>query len=852
MFSRGTAFSKDQPTCAVFHRAVYLGAFFAIAVLAACGGGGGAGANPPVPVPPTTFTAAPVPGPTATPTAAAMATLTFSIVVPRATLAKRQPQYVSSATQSVRVRVNGGTPVVANVAPGSPGCVAAPQGTQCSVNTSAPVGVDTILVELFGQLNAGGPTLSQGVATATIVAGAANTIPIALNGVVAKVVLALANRTPPQGAATTIALTVTMLDASGATIIGDPFVSPVTLTDSDTSGATSINRTTLTSPADAVGLTVSYNGAAIGPVTFGATVSGVPAGNVTTATLTPMMSTPTPSPSPTPKPTPTPVPTPSPTPKPTPTPVPANLVDWPTYGFDNHRDGFNPSAGALTPAALANLHLAWRQLYGDYGTQSQPVLATKIGGHPGLLFVGGSLGIVYAFDASTGTRAWQTSLGTLRYQCDNGSQSQTGIGGTVAYDPASRSLYVSSNANSAPNAPATNAIVRLDAASGAQLGSVTIGTSALPGEFNIAHTGITLANGFAYAGTGSSCDIPSWRGRVAAVSANASGNANIAYTTYGVGGNFSGGGVWSWGGVAVDDGGAVYAGVGNADTSQGATGPQPPFTQTTNEQAGYGDHVIKLSSDLSSVIAANYPGGNVGSADDLDFAGTPVLFKPLGCNDTLLASEGKAGQVVVYDTLNVGAGPIASFRISPTTSSPADIGNPAWSPSTGLLYINVTSGSGGAIDPPGMIALRPSGCNGSTSFSVAWHTSFGPDSFSGSAVRPRSAPTVTAGGVVFTGTPCSPDGNGGCGPTITTNGGALWALDAVSGVLLNNGLPVLLTGSHIRAPAVADGTWVYVQDDGAGLYGLTIDPSVKAIQARRSAVIPRETWYPSKRSTHLR
>ncbi|HEY0381485.1 MAG TPA: hypothetical protein VGC72_04750 [Candidatus Elarobacter sp.] len=786
-------------------------AFSALVLLAACGGGGGGavpgggggGGSPPVPT-------APPP---------AQASVTFTLLVPRGTSSgPRLPKYVSSATQSIRLRINGGTPFVMNVATGAQGCTTVTQGLQCTVTTTAPVGTATIFAELFGQPGAGGAALSQGTTTATIVAGT-NNIALTLNGVVAKVVISLANTAPQQGTPATIPLTVTMLDAAGATIIGDPFSNPVTLTDSDTSGATSISRTAITSPADANGLTVSYNGAAIGAVTIGATASGVTAGNVTTATLTPKSAPPT-----------------------------TGFVDWPTYAFDNHRDGFNPSSGAFTPAAMSGLHLAWQQFYGgDYNTQSQPILATNLANHAGMMFVGGSLGVVYAFDALTGNLVWQRNLGTEQYRCESGDVSQIGIGGSVAYDPASRTIYVAANANTTPNSPATSSIVRLDAASGAQLGSVVIASSALPGELNVTHTSVTLSNSYnlAYAGTSAPCDVSSWRGRVAAVDLNASGSPHTFFTVYNVygGPNYSGGGVWGWGGVSIDDAGAVYTAVGNADDSPLPGGPLPPFVHSASEQAAYGESIVKLTADLTSVMTSNEPGGRNNNSGDVDFAATPVLFKPLGCSDTLVAAQGKAGELVVYDTRDLDVGPIARFRVAPTTDDISNIANPAWSPATGLLYVNVTSGTGGSINPPGIIALRPSGCNFATTFSMAWHTAFGPDARTGANGPARSAPTVTAGGVLLAGTGCTTDGNGGCLASYgATFNGALWALNASTGVMLNNGKPLLITSDHIRAAPVVDGQWVFVQDDAAGLYGLTIDPNVRAIAGLHPLRARHPTW----------
>ena len=100
-----------------------------------------------------------------------------------------------------------------------------------------PVGSDTFTEITYASTNATGAPLSQSDTAATIVAGKANIVSITLDGIVVLIALSLGNTTPAQGTAATIPLYVTFDDASGAAIIGDdPFVNPITLTDSD-SGA---------------------------------------------------------------------------------------------------------------------------------------------------------------------------------------------------------------------------------------------------------------------------------------------------------------------------------------------------------------------------------------------------------------------------------------------------------------------------------------------------------------------------------------------------------------------------------------------------------------------------------------
>ncbi|HEV3156642.1 MAG TPA: PQQ-binding-like beta-propeller repeat protein, partial [Candidatus Baltobacteraceae bacterium] len=86
---------------------------------------------------------------------------------------------------------------------------------------------------------------------------------------------------------------------------------------------------------------------------------------------------------------------------------------------------------------------------------------------------------------------------------------------------------------------------------------------------------------------------------------------------------------------------------------------------------------------------------------------------------------------------------------------------------------------------------------------------------------PRTSPTVTSGGVVFMGTP---DGN-------------LWALDAVTGAVLNSGTPILQTGQGLRMAPIVDGQWLFLITEDGILSAMTIN-SAYASAVRRSSVIP--------------
>jgi len=77
-----------------------------------------------------------------------------------------------------------------------------------------------------------------------------------------------------------------------------------------------------------------------------------------------------------------------------------------------------------------------------------------------------------------------------------------------------------------------------------------------------------------------------------------------------------------------------------------------------------------------------------------------------------------------------------------------------------------------------------------------------------------------------------------CAPT-GPGDGALWALDASTGVVLNGGKPLIYTSGPLRVPPTIDGNWIFVLDNNGSLFGLTIDARFPAVAAKARALDPR-------------
>jgi hypothetical protein len=253
----------------------------ALLALTACSGGGSG--------------AVPNPNSGSGPQSVGNATLTLTFPVgPTSKSTGRKPQYVSPNSAKVVVTINtvNGNAPAADVTPNPQtialstavggNCAVSGGIETCTLTVLAPAGSVSYTIAIE---DASGNVLSTSTQTFTINLGQDNnSLSIVLQGVATAVTIApmtMDANTPISSAA----LTVTATDASGATITGSGnFANQILLTDSDTSGATSLQvNSGLTGTTVAVNsvtdvVKLSYSGLAIPGFTITASAApGLPA-----------------------------------------------------------------------------------------------------------------------------------------------------------------------------------------------------------------------------------------------------------------------------------------------------------------------------------------------------------------------------------------------------------------------------------------------------------------------------------------------------------------------------------------------------------------------------------------------
>ena len=235
-------------------RTIFLGGVM-VSTLTGCGGGG-ATANPMVPMGSANTVSV-------TSNANAVSTdattnVSFTINVPNAQPTvqtkglSRSLQFISASTKSASIGVS-------NAGKAMPSTNVTCTQT-CSATLQVPIGVDTFAISLYDAANASGNVLAKGNATATIVKGSVNTVSVVFDGVPASLAMNVAPATWSAGTAATSSVTVSAYDAGGNLIVGaQNYANVITLKNGDTTGATTLSTTNITSPSTTS--TLRYNGA---------------------------------------------------------------------------------------------------------------------------------------------------------------------------------------------------------------------------------------------------------------------------------------------------------------------------------------------------------------------------------------------------------------------------------------------------------------------------------------------------------------------------------------------------------------------------------------------------------------
>jgi len=334
-------------------------------------------------------------------------------------------------------------------------------------------------------------------------------------------------------------------------------------------------------------------------------------------------------------------------------------TSWTSYGQDNQLENAAWSR-TLTRANVKTLQPDWKASLG--GKIFASPLAFTVGGRR-LLFVATEAGFVYALDAVDGKVVWQTDVGTVETrECGTWGVTSTGVisrGGRV--------LYVIG---------ATGELHALSVDTGADVAGFPKQIVDHP-DYEYVWGGLRIADGRLYVPVASYCDVGAPDGFFpeGGLITIPLADPDSRHEWDAVPGEQNLGGVWGWGGVSVDPSeGTIFTAVGNSHEWSGDCGCYV-------DDAGYGDHIVALSPDLASVVAAQDPG--IGSTGDYDFGSAPVLFEPEGC-PPLAAANNKNGTLYIWDRTQLSRGPIAAIPVGDGVSAFA--GTPAWSDVQQTLY----------------------------------------------------------------------------------------------------------------------------------------------------------------------
>jgi outer membrane protein assembly factor BamB len=459
-------------------------------------------------------------------------------------------------------------------------------------------------------------------------------------------------------------------------------------------------------------------------------------------------------------------------------PAAAETWSWLGYGADAQLTNDVPTS-SFTSRNVARTKLAWSVRL-DGAVVASP-LSTRIpidGRWTQVLYVSTEAGSVYALSARDGDVIWQRSFPTTTTDACG----IYGFSSTGTIDLNRGELY---------EAAADGSVHALDLQTGQERAPWPLKLLERP-LYEYVWGGLQLIDGRLYVPVASYCDEPDQHGvaaegRLVAVDP-ATATVGSTFDTVPGFGNL--GGIWGWGGVAAEpDGSVLYTGVGNSYVYSDACGCEV-------DDVGYGDKIVALTPDLSTVLASNKP-TDVPPQGDEDFGAAPLVFQPRGC-PPLLAAKNKFGHLYVWRRDRIADGPIADFPLS--DASAAFVGAPSYDAARGTFFVSQVTVHGRGTGYGIAAFAAEAGCE----WNQIWRSAIGAGD---------QPPPLVVGDIVFD----SRGSTGGFGALSAVNGHQLW-------------------GFPTKAPTISP-----LIEAGGELFGGDVDGNVYAFQppARPSRLRPR-------------
>jgi outer membrane protein assembly factor BamB len=470
--------------------------------------------------------------------------------------------------------------------------------------------------------------------------------------------------------------------------------------------------------------------------------------------------------------------------------LPARAVDWPVFGFDPARSGFNSAETMLNVGNVHRLRERWQISLGA-AADSAPILIehVRVGrANVPMLFETTTSGVTLGIEATSGHIVWRFTTHGPNYTHS-----------TPAEDPSGKAIY----------APGVDGKVhKLNASNGHEMSApgFPARVTRMP-DSEAVESPLNVANGYLYATTsGYDGDAPPYDGHVVAVNLS-SGKRTVFNSLCSQKHRLPGpstcpqqrSGIWARGGAVVDPdssmNGRVYAATGNGDFDANKGGHN------------YGDSVVSLSMDLSEFLG-NYTPTDYQQLQngDVDLGSTsPAMLPEIPSSQTpwMLVQGGKDAVLKLVNRATLpGVGNELQLIDLPQGlfSTPA-----VWTEGSGSPWVFL--GFSYVVEA---YQLQTSG-SGQSQLVQIWTSS--PGQTNGEGTSP-----VVANGIVF-----------------VAFDGAIFALNALNGNVLWNSSKYSSskpTGPvHWQSPIVVNG-WVYCSDENGNLTAFAL-PSERALRFRR-------------------